>query len=50
MFYFEGYVKVNWQQLSEDCAAAAGKTKDSLTKQGKVILTFDPSLIFDRSQ
>ena len=32
-----GYVKVNWQQLSEDCAAAAGKTKDSLTKQGKVI-------------
>jgi len=33
--HHKGYVKVNWQQLSEDCAAAAGKTKDSLTKQGK---------------
>ena len=38
---FKGYVKVNWQQLSEDCAAVAGKTKDNLTKQGKVIPTFD---------
>jgi FUN14 domain-containing protein 1 len=33
--HHKGYVKVNWQQLSEDCAAVAGKTKDNLTKQGK---------------
>ena len=32
-----GYVKVNWQQLAEDCTAAAGQTKDSLTKKGKVL-------------
>jgi len=33
--HHKGYVKVNWQQLGEDCAAAAGKTKDNLTKKGK---------------
>ena len=33
---FTGYVKVNWQQLSDDCAAVAGKTKGSLAKKGKV--------------
>jgi len=33
--HHKGYVKVNWQQLSNDCAAAADKTKASLSKKGK---------------
>merc|ERR1712020_243260 len=33
--HHKGYVKVNWQQLSDDCAAAADKTKSSLVKKGK---------------
>lgn len=33
--HHKGYVKVNWQQLSDDCATAAEKTKDSFAKKGK---------------
>ena len=33
--HHKGYVKVNWQPLSNDCAAAADKTKASLVKKGK---------------
>ena len=42
-FVLLGYVKVNWQQLSNDCAAAADKTKASLSKKGKVM--WNPKLL-----